>query len=76
MGLYEVPLSLSLLCFGMEAMLANFHISGIMLVLRAVFNMLVWNASPRGPMCYKCLIFCLSGPCELLFLLCFIASWT
>ena len=36
----------------------------------------VRNASPRGPMCFRCLIFNLSGPCELLFLLCFIASWT
>ena len=39
-------------------------------------NILVRNASPRGPMCFRCLIFSLSGPCELLFLLCFIASWT
>ena len=30
-------------------MLANFHMCGIMLVLRAVFNMLVRNASPSGP---------------------------
>ena len=45
-----------------------------MLVLRAVFNMLVRNASPRGPMCFRCLMFSLSGPCELLFLLGFIAS--
>ena len=29
----------------------------------------VRNASPRGPMCFRCLIFNLSGPCELLFLL-------
>ena len=35
----EVPLSMSLLGFG--TMLANFHICGIMLVLRAIFNMLV-----------------------------------
>ena len=47
-----------------------------MLVLRAVFNMLVRNASPRGPMCFMCLMFSLSGPWELLFLLCLIASWT
>ena len=67
MGLYEVPLSMSLLGFGMGTMLAN---------LRAVFNMLVRNVSPRGPMCFKCLMFNLSVPCELLFLLCFIASWT
>ena len=76
MGLYEVPLSMSLLGFGMGTMLANFHMCGIMLVLRAVFNMLVGNASPRGPMCLMCLIFNLSEPCELLFLLCCIASWT
>ena len=70
MGLYEVLLSVSLLGFGIGTMLANFH------VLKAVLNILVRNASPRGPMCFRCLIFNLSGPCELLFLLCFIAPWT
>ena len=55
----------------MGTMLANYHMCGIMLVLRAVFNMLVRNASPRGPMCFSCLMFNLSGPCELLFLLFF-----
>ena len=44
---------------------------GIMLVLRAVFNMLVRNAIPRWPMCFRCLMFSLSGPCELIFLLSF-----
>ena len=73
--MYEVPLSMPLLGFGMGTMLANFHMCGIMLVLRAVFNMLVRNASPRGPMCFRCLMFSFSGPCELLFLLCFVASW-
>ena len=62
-----MPLSMSLLGFGMGTILANFHMCGIMLVLRAVFNM---------PMCFRCLRFSLLGPCELLFLLCFIASWT
>ena len=76
MGLYEVPLSMSLLGFGMGTMLANFYMCGIMLVLRAVFNMLMMNTSPRGSMCFRCLMFSLSGHCELLFLLCFIASWT
>ena len=76
MGLYEVSLSMSLLGFWMGTILANFHMCGIMLVLRAVFNMLVRNESPKGPMCFRCLMFNLSGPCELLFLLCFIASWT
>ena len=49
-------------------MLVNFHMCGIMLVLRAVFNMLVRNVSPRGPMCFRFLMFSLSGPCELLLL--------
>ena len=76
MGLYEVPLSMSLLGFGMGTMLANFYMCSIMLVLRAVFNMLMRNVSPRGPMCFRYLMFNLSGPCQLLFVLCFIASWT
>ena len=62
MGLYEVPLSMSLLGFGMWTMLANFHMYGIMLVLRAVFKILLRNASPRGPMCFRWLMFNLSGP--------------
>ena len=40
---------------------------GIILVLTAVFNILVRNASPRGPMCFRYLMFSLSGPCELFF---------
>ena len=74
--MYGVPLSVSLLGFGIGNMLANFHVCGIMFLLRAVLNILVRNASPRGPMCFRWLIFNLSGPCELLFLLCFIAPWT
>ena len=54
MGLYEVPLSVSLLGFGIGTMLANFHVCGIMFLLRAVLNILVRNASPRGPMCFRC----------------------
>ena len=72
MGLYEVLLSMSLLGSEMWIMLANFHMCGIMLVSRAVFNMLVRNASPIGFMCFRCLLLNLSGPCE--FFLCFIAS--
>ena len=67
MGLYEVPLSMSLLGFGMGTMLDNFHMCGIMLLLRVVLNMLVRNASPSGPMYFRCLMFILSGSCELLF---------
>ena len=47
-----------------------------MFLLRAVLNILVRNEGPREPIYFRCLIFSLSGPCELLFLLCFIASWT
>ena len=36
MGLYEVPRSVSLLGFGIGTMLANFHLWGIMFLLRAV----------------------------------------
>ena len=39
----QVPLSMSLLDFGMGSMLANFHMCGIMLLLRAVLNILVRN---------------------------------
>ena len=38
MGLHEVPLSMHLLGFGIENMLANFHMCGIMFLVRAVFN--------------------------------------
>ena len=71
-----MPFSMTLLGVSMGIMLANVHMCGIMLVLIAVFNMLVRIASPRAPVCFKCLMFNLSGPCELLFLLCFIVSWT
>ena len=74
MGLYEVPLFVSLLSFGIgivcQLPCVRYY------VLREVLNIFARNASPRGPMCLKYLIFSLSGPCELLFLLCLIASWT
>ena len=44
MGMYEVPLSL--LGFRMDTMLATFHTCDVMLVLRAVLNMLVRNTGP------------------------------
>ena len=39
-------------------------------------DMLVRYASPSGPMCLRCPMLNFSGPVELLFLLCFIATWT
>ena len=50
MGLYEVLLSMYILAMG--TILANFHMCGIMLLLRVVLNMLIRNASPRGPICH------------------------
>ena len=47
-GLYEAPVSMYLLGFGMETMLANFHMCGIMLVVSTVFKMLVRNESQRA----------------------------
>ena len=64
MGLHEVPMSMSLLGFGMGTMLANFHMCCIMLALTTVFDILVRNASPRVPIYFRCLMFSLSGPCE------------
>ena len=69
MGLYEVPLSVSLLGLGIGTLpCVRYYVF--------VINILARNVSPRGPMCFRCLIFNVSRPCELLFLLCFIASWT
>ena len=48
----------------------------MMLLFSDVLYMLVRYASPRGPMCLRCLMLTLSGLVELLFLLCFIAAWT
>ena len=39
MGLFEVPLSMSLLGFGKGTMLVNFHMCGIMLLLRGSFKL-------------------------------------
>ena len=36
-----------------------------MFLLTAVLNILVRNASPSGPLCFRSLIFNFSGPCEL-----------
>ena len=67
---------MSLFGLGIGIMLANFHMWGIMFLLRAVVYMFVRKVSPRGSMCFRCLMQRLSGPTELLFLLCCIASWT
>ena len=47
-----------------------------MLLFSDVLYMLERYASPGGPMGLTCLMLTLSGPVELLFFLCFIATWT
>ena len=46
-----------------------------MMLFSDVLYMLLRYASPSVPMCLRCLMFTLSGPMELLFLLCFMADW-
>ena len=48
----------------------------MMLLFSNNLYMLVRYVSPSGPMCLRYLILTLSCPMELLFLLCFIATWT
>ena len=46
------------------------------MVFSDVLCMLVWYVSNSSPVCLRCLMLTLSDPVELLFLLCFIATWT
>ena len=61
-----------LLGSGMGTMFANFHMFGIMLVVKSSFQHTSEKYESKRAMCYRCLMFSLSGPCELLFLLCLI----
>ena len=75
MGLYEVP------CLCLYWVLGWDYVSQLPYVwyyvgVKSSFQYARETASPGGHLCFRCLIFSLSGPCELLFLLCFIASWT
>ena len=54
-----------------EVVRAGVHMYGIMLLLRAVLNVLVKNANQRGSMCFRRLMVSLSGPVELDF--CFVS---
>ena len=70
MGLYEVPLFVSLLGFEMRTMLDNFHMCGIMLV-KSSFQHAREKWESKRAYVFSCLMFSLSEPCELLFLLLF-----
>ena len=73
MGLFDVPMFMSLFGFGIGMMFASSHVRGMMLLFSDKLYMLVRYANP---ICLRCLMLTLSGPMELLFLLCFIAAWT
>ena len=64
----------SLLGLGIEIILAIFHVWGIVFVLSERLNIDVRYDSAVSPRCLRCLMFMLSGPVELLFLACLIAS--
>ena len=68
-GLYDVPMLMSLLGLGIGMMLASFHTCGILLSLSAALYMFVRYFSPFLPMCLRCFMLMLTGPVELLFLL-------
>ena len=74
-GLYDVPMLMSLLGLGTGMMLANFHTCGILLLSAALY-MFVRYFSPSLPMCLRCFMLMLSVPVELLFLLLLIAACT
>ena len=69
-GLYDVPMLMALLGLEPGMMLANFHTCGILLALSVALYMFVRYFSPSLPMCLRCFMLMLSGPVELLFLLC------
>ena len=73
-GLYDVPMLMSLLVLGTGMMLANFHTCGILLALSAALYMFVRYFSPCLPIYLRCFMLMLSGPVELLFLLLLIAA--
>ena len=77
MGMYEVPLSMSLLGFGMGTLFVSqltyvWYYVGV----KRSFQHAREECESKRAYVFRCLMFNLSGPCELLFLLCYIASWT
>ena len=67
---------LSLLGFSMGMILAVFHMCGMLFVLSTLLYRLVRYVMASGPRCFRCLMFMLSGPVELLFFDCVMASLT
>ena len=73
-GLYDAPRFGSLFGFGIGIIFANFHICGIVFVVKARFSVSVRYWIAIGPKCFRCLMLRLSGPTEFLFLVFLIAS--
>ena len=71
MGLLDVPSVASLPGLGIGIILAIFHVWGIVLVLSERLKITVRYVSAVFP---RCLMFMLSGPVELLFFACLMAS--
>ena len=59
---------------GMGITFASFHELGMMFLLSVMLKSSVRYVTARGPRCFRCLMFMLSGPVELLFLDCLMAS--
>ena len=76
MGLYEVPLSVSLLGFGIRDYVSQLPCVRYYVFVKSSFKHTREECESKRAYVFRCLIFSLSGSCELLFLLCLIASWT
>ena len=67
-GRYEGPMFGSLLGLGIGMIFASFQIWGMMLLFRERLYIVVRYWMAIGPRCFRCFMFILSGPVELLFL--------
>ena len=76
MGLYEVPLSMSLLGFGMGDYVSQLPYVWYYVSVKSRFQHAREECNSKRTCVFRCLVCNLSGSCELLFLLCCIASLT
>ena len=74
MGMQDVPSVASLSGLGIGIILAIFHVWGNVLVLSERLKIAVKFVSAVFPRCLMCLMFMLSGPVEMLFFACLMAS--
>ena len=74
MGLYDVPMFMFFLGFGIGMMFADLNVCVMVLLFNTLLYMSVRYASPSGPMYLRCLLLILLGTVELLILHCFVAS--